>query len=105
MKIKILGTEYDLIMVDKNHDCCAKRQRSGEVDYQKKDIVIVDLDEDDKSVKEWCIKKVKRHEITHSFLYESGLEEYAYDEKLVEWLALQFPKILKVFEKLEIEKD
>jgi len=99
MKIEILGTEYDLIMVDKNHDCSQKRKRCGEIDFQKKEIIIVEFDEDDKSAKEWGIKNTKRHEIIHGFFYESGLYEYSNDEKLVEWLTLQFSKISKAFDK------
>lgn len=48
-------------------------------------------------------KKVLRHEIIHAFFGESGLRscsEYAEDEELVDWIAIQFPKILKAFEQV-----
>ena len=50
-----------------------------------------------------------RHEIIHAFLYESGLEgntndseNWAQNEEMVDWIAIQFPKILKVFKSLNV---
>lgn len=54
-----------------------------------------------------------RHEIVHAFFYESGLSneaDFAQNEMLIDWIALQFPKMLKVmmrakaFEDKEIEE-
>ena len=44
-------------------------------------------------------RQVIRHEILHAFLYESGLEgnSWAINEEMVDWLAIQFPKIEKAF--------
>lgn len=39
--------------------------------------------------------KVIRHEIVHAFFHESGLMDYCLDEQLVDWIALQIPKIIK----------
>ena len=54
-------------------------------------------------------KVVIRHEIIHAFLYESGLEgntnkskNWSQNEEMVDWIAIQFPKILKVFKELEV---
>jgi len=47
-------------------------------------------------------KRLTRHEIIHAFFHESGMADYRDDEKIVEWLALQMPKIFKAFEQLEI---
>lgn len=45
-----------------------------------------------------------RHEIIHAFLAESGLwgssepaKAWAMNEEMIDWIALQFPKILKAF--------
>lgn len=38
-------------------------------------------------------KEVVRHEIVHAFLFENGLDDYARDEKIVQWIAMQLPKI------------
>lgn len=52
-------------------------------------------------------KSVMRHEIIHAFLYESGLAQswehtsYNHDETTVDWFAIQFPKIIEVFEKAD----
>lgn len=55
-------------------------------------------------------KSVIRHEVVHAFLYESGLdscserfdEGWAVNEEMVDWIAIQFPKICKVFEQLGV---
>ena len=48
--------------------------------------------------------KIKRHEIIHAFLYESGLAsscDWACEE-MVDWLAIQAPKLFKEFKTLDI---
>lgn len=47
-------------------------------------------------------RKVVRHEIIHAFLYESGLSmnSWGNNEEIVDWIAIQFPKMYKAFEKL-----
>lgn len=49
-------------------------------------------------------KKVLRHELVHAFLYESGMahcsgcvDNWATNEEMVDWFAIQSPKIFKVF--------
>lgn len=44
-----------------------------------------------------------RHEIIHAFFEESGLDEYSENEELVQWLAIQFPKLLYTFENVNDE--
>lgn len=48
-------------------------------------------------------KKVTRHEVIHAFLFESGLasNSWANNEELVDWIALQFPKLMAAFKELE----
>lgn len=49
-------------------------------------------------------KKLIRHEVIHAFLFESGLaenSEWANNEEMVDWIAHQFPKILKAFQSLK----
>ena len=46
-------------------------------------------------------RKVIRHEIIHAFIHESGLWEcceWAKNEELTDWIARQFPKMMKCFE-------
>lgn len=55
-------------------------------------------------------KKVIRHEIIHAFLYESGLWQNAYsskcwaqNEEMVDWMAIQFPKIQSAYKEADCE--
>ena len=46
-------------------------------------------------------QKNLRHEILHAFLFESGLAEnsdWAQNEEMVDWFAIQGPKIVKSWE-------
>ena len=54
-------------------------------------------------------KQVVRHEIIHAFLLESGLDSnststdnWAVNEEMVDWFAIQSPKIFKVFNELKL---
>lgn len=53
------------------------------------------------------LKSVKRHEIIHAFMIESGLAQemyhppYGTDEQAVDFFAIQFPKMIEVFQKAE----
>ena len=46
-------------------------------------------------------KKNVRHELVHAFLFECGLAEnsnWAQNEELVDWIAIQGPKIYKAWQ-------
>lgn len=55
-------------------------------------------------------KKVIRHEILHAFLFESGLQnqmtvkpsEMIHDEQMIDWWAIQFPRIYEVYKELDV---
>lgn len=111
--VKILGTEY-LILFGKEEEYPALETRDGYCDSSIKCIIIDDMekakDETDskKNLKAYQ-NSVLRHEIIHAFLYESGLgsctscsENWALNEEMVDWLAIQTPKIFKVFQELNI---
>jgi len=51
-----------------------------------------------------CQKEVLRHEIIHAFLFESGLEDYSKDEVLVNYIAIQFYKLDKLFKELGVSE-
>ena len=104
MKINILGTEYDYEGAThdtdgKLHDC------TGYADFTNKIIRFETNGEEihPNSNGNWAlaVRKVKRHEIVHSYLYESGLNELAHNEQIVDWIALQFPKMLKSFQETD----
>ena len=104
MKINVLGTEYSLI-IDKS-DYLKNINADGEHREYEKTITIRQLSgfldrESTPEAKEVRKKEVLRHEIIHAFFSESGLDNYNGDEQLVNWLAIQFPKMQKVFEQAD----
>lgn len=109
MKIDILGTSYEIIRQTEEENQKLK-DANGLCEIYSKKIVLREINEDDpnyyENIEAWK-NKTFRHEIIHAFFAESGLRNncaYAEDEELVDWIAIQFPKILQVFEKLKIER-
>ena len=102
--ISILGTDYRIITQSESENEKLK-ESLGLCEHYSKKIIINDMDEASKDV--MCVenldelrKKVLRHEIIHAFFGESGLRscsEYAENEELVDWIAIQAPKIYKAF--------
>ena len=75
---------------------------AGYCDSSVKEIVICNPTtcRDSKKDIESVRKKIVRHEIIHAFLFESGLDvnsDWGTDETLVDWIALQFPKLTEAF--------
>lgn len=109
--VNILGEEYK-ILVDKFDTPELKgKNRSGYCAFYAKEIHIADLDTDpdckdeSEKVKERLKKEILRHEILHAFLRESGLQQntaetyaWAMNEEMIDWFAVQHPKIQKAFE-------
>ena len=110
--VNVLGTKYAIevhkrsenkLMQDINCDgyCSADNHK----------IVVADMTEKksfpyfDESEAHEYFKKTLRHEIIHAFLNESGLQEsssglevaWAKNEEMVDWMAIQMPKIYKAF--------
>lgn len=105
LKIDILGTKYDLQIVPKEKDAYLE-ECDGYCDYTTKKIVVEDWK--NKSVGDLgndsvYLKQIKRHEIIHAFLFESGLganwehKPFGQEETTVDWIARQFPKMLEAF--------
>ena len=92
MKINILGTEYGYGETTEREDARLEGLRGWCSEYSKE--ILVDSDLKPEEYK----KRAKRHEIIHCFLAESGLERYCSNEILVDWVACQFPKLLKAFQ-------
>ena len=112
-KVNILGTEYS-IKCGTYKDFPALSEMDGYTDTSTKQIIVDDMSmaegevESKKDLKTYQ-KSVIRHEVTHAFLYESGLAEnssenksWATNEEMVDWFAIQSPKIFKVFQELDI---
>lgn len=117
MKINILGTDYKVEYRDFKDDNIFKDKGwCGYCSEFEKLIVIGNhntFPELENETKEYCDiaeKVVLRHEILHAFLFESGLNDsslqidgaWARNEEMIDWFAIQFPKILEVYKQLDI---
>ncbi|MBR5583360.1 MAG: hypothetical protein IKW21_02405 [Lachnospiraceae bacterium] len=102
MKVNVLGTEYSIIETNKVDDINLE-QCAGYCDASVKKIVIDTFQNTPGSMEDLdkFRKQVIRHELIHAFLSESGLEceSWAKDEEIVDWIAIQFPKLIEAFEK------
>lgn len=105
MKISILGTEYSIVELSTSDDSNLT-DKDGYCDTSVKKIVVDNMlsdriDKDSKANLDAYKNHVKRHELVHAFLYESGLDtsaDWAANEEIVDWIAIQFPKIQRAFE-------
>ena len=103
MKINVLGREYELREATSQIDPVLKNN-DGYCDPSVGLCVIDAMEEkevDSLKDMESFKRKITRHELIHAFLAESGLSdqcEWACEE-MVDWLAYQFPKMAKAFEK------
>ena len=98
-KINVLGTEYIVVESNERKDA-SLIGKDGYCDTSNKTCVVDEMNNTDPSAKKNLPeykKAVTRHEII--FLYESGLDvcSWANNEEMVDWLAIQFPKMLKAF--------
>ena len=89
---------------------------AGYCEEENKLIVVADMSEEkyfvgmDEKAQETYRKKTLRHEIMHAFLNESGLSDssnqfdgaWAKSEEMVDWFAIQAPKIFSTFKKMNI---
>lgn len=101
MIVDVLGTLYSVEKKNKVDDMNLENM-DGYCDTSVKKIIIgtfKDCPGSKENLDEYE-KLLKRHELIHAFLYESGLDgsSWAKDEEIVDWIALQFPKLLKAFE-------
>ena len=94
MKVNVLGIEYDINVINHRNRYMIERNADGYCDFTSKKIVVCgnDSDYDDKEI---YIKEIIRHELIHAFLFECGIDNgYGFhNENLVNWLAVQYPKI------------
>ena len=119
-KVKILGTKYTLRRVNFGEDEFMEKMKfGGYCDCAAKEIVVLnigtlpDFANDPEEVIERKEKETLRHEILHAFFNESGLQwnslpveqAWAKNEEMVDWFAIQFPKILSVYKELGCEGE
>lgn len=114
--VTILGEKYSVYLDVPEHKDKDLIGRFGYCSATEKKIVVIDLNtvegwKDETYYAKTVQSKITlRHEIIHAFLHESGLwgsssetEHWSMNEEMVDWLAHQFPKILKVFKQLGCE--
>lgn len=107
--VNILGTEYKILFQTES-DNPKLKDANGLCEQYSKKIVIDDMEKSKDEVMtvenlQEFKNKVLRHEVIHAFLGESGLRcnsDWAENEEMVDWIAIQFHKIEQVFKELNI---
>lgn len=110
----VLGVKYKIEVHKISEDNSLKNNNwSGYCDEYSKLIVIADMSDEEyygdwsEEEKEAVFKQIMRHELTHAFLNESGLSYssmqyssgWAKNEEMVDWIAIQSPKMFELFKK------
>ena len=104
--INVLGTDIRVLFREEKQD--KKLETLGGYYDSTQSMIVVKVPDqgDDFAVgnPEQFQKDVLRHELIHAFLRESGLdwssspaECWATNEEMIDWFAIQSPKIFKVF--------
>lgn len=106
IKVNVLGTEYTIKHQTENENPKLKRA-NGICELYTKEIVLNNFEIDENTCDNIKVfkDKVLRHEVIHAFLNESGLDnncDYARNEELVDWIAIQFPKMYRAFKELGV---
>lgn len=112
-KVRILGTEYEIVYSNDKSKYAQLKDLVGFMDSSNKKIVVQkEPDENEKNKGDWIKvrNEVVRHEVIHAYLYESGLDgssngvvSWATNEEMVDYFAIQIPKIVKTFKELGVE--
>ena len=107
-KVDILGSEWS-VKFGNGKEYPNLAEMDGYTDLSTREIVVDDMEASQgqigaKADLESYQKQVVRHEIIHAFLLESGLDSnsnsadsWAVNEEMVDWFAIQTPKIFKLF--------
>lgn len=99
MQIRILGSLWAIEERSEENDPILKNC-DGYCDWTVRKIIIEREAQGDLVDMEFYIRKVKRHEIVHAYLFEAGLasstaavEAWAKNEEMIDWIARIGPKI------------
>lgn len=113
MTINVLGTEYTITVKKYDDDENFSRDSIDGYCYShSRQIVVCDMstykgwDHEPQNICEMQQKETLRHEIVHAFFHESGLKcnsnsvdgAWARNEEMVDWFAIQGPKIYKAWQ-------
>lgn len=103
--VDVLGTQYVIVFMNDTQEPKLK-ECDGFIDVSTKEIVVRIIESTAGSLQDLkaYTNKVIRHELIHAFLHESGLwnnsnscSQWALNEEMVDWLAIQFHKIQAAF--------
>lgn len=111
-KVDVLGTTYTIYEVSRGENKTFDKLFEGGADAftdpSTKEIIVLaqdPLDFTKPANADAYRRETVRHEIVHAFLMESGLDScsnacqsWAVNEEMVDWVAVQFPKMLKAFQ-------
>lgn len=100
-EIVVLGQVYE-VSYKKEVKYCQEYNCSGYTDGVRKRIKVQDSGNKENDL------RVLRHEVIHAFAFESGFfgsqhvrpMDETHDEQIVDWMAIQAPKILAVWKEL-----
>ncbi|MGO5547984.1 hypothetical protein ACTQW9_01690 [Lachnospiraceae bacterium LCP19S3_B12] len=108
-KVDILGTEYAVYFVDEFPERLSefRENADGLCNRHNRELFVKRCKDKDmtEAGRERSEKGTLRHEIFHAYLSESGLSanashcygSWAENEEMVDWFAIQAPKIFKTF--------
>ena len=111
-KVNILGSEWS-VKFGNEKEYPNLTNIDGYTDLSIREIVVDDMETSQgqigaKADLESYQQQVVRHEIIHAFLLESGLDSnsnsadsWAVNEEMVDWFALQAPKIFDAFKEAD----
>ena len=103
MHIDILGTPYNIkFCTSQEYPKLDTRDADGLCEQYSKEIIIRTGYEYESGCYNNILdyrEKVLRHELFHAIFHECGLDKYSNDEDLVNFLALQYGKIVNIMNK------
>lgn len=110
--INILDSEWKIIYQTKKQNKHFS-DLDGYTDFSVKKIYIRIFEKGEFDIESIASEKrsTLRHEILHAFLAECGLrynsdgtKSWATNEEMIDWFAIQYPKIKAIYRKLRIEE-
>lgn len=107
--VDILGSEWKIVFRKISEDKTLE-DAEGYASMSSNTIVIRSENIENAENFERYQKRVLRHELIHAFLQESGLAQnsiedagaWARNEEMIDWFAIQSPKIFNAFKELEL---
>ena len=104
MTVNILGAKWNIIEKSVKQDKLLENA-DGYCDWTTKTIVVEREMEGSLGNMDCYVNKVKRHEIVHAFMFESGLaecsgnvESWSTNEAMVDWIARQGVKLYQAWQ-------